>query len=137
MPPIRNAPKMLRILVIEDNAIIAMLLEQTLIGMGFEVCAVEATEVGAVAAAALCKPDLLIADAHLREGNGISAVERILRIGFVPHIFVSGDNLTPETLSPRAILLGKPYDELELAQAILRACPRGPSLGAPPQTHCG
>jgi CheY-like chemotaxis protein len=118
MPPTRNIPKALRILVIEDNAIIAMLLEQTLIGMGHEVCAVEATEVGAVTAAALYKPGLLIVDARLREGNGISAVEQILRNGFVPHIFVSGDDLRRELLSPHAILLGKPYDELELAQAI-------------------
>jgi CheY-like chemotaxis protein len=121
MPPIWNIPKVLRILVIEDNAIIAMLLEQMLTGMGYEVCAIEATEAGAIAAADRCKPDLMIVDARLREGNGISAVEHVLREGFVPHIFVSGDNLRPEMLSSRAVRLGKPYDELELAQAIQRA----------------
>src|ERR1700722_14411181 len=117
----RGGPAALRILIIEDNAIIAMLLEATLSDMGYEVCAVEATETGAVAAAALHRPDLLIVDAALSEGSGISAVERILRDGFVPHVFVSGDDLKPEMLDSRAVRLSKPYDERALAAAIQRA----------------
>ena len=111
----------LRILVIEDNAIIAMLLETTLADMGHEVCAIEATEAGAVAAAERLRPDLLVVDAGLREGNGISAVERILRGGFVPHVFVSGHDLRPEMLNSRAVRLSKPYDARDLYAAIQTA----------------
>ena len=114
-------PAALRILVIEDNAIIAMLLETTLADMGHDVCAIEGTETGAVAAAARHRPDLLVVDVGLREGNGISAVDRILRDGFVPHIFVSGNDLKPEMLNPRAVRLSKPYDARDLFAAIQSA----------------
>jgi len=110
-----------RILVIEDNAIIAMLLEAILRDMGYAVCAVEATETGAVAAAALHRPNLLIVDAGLSEGSGVSAVDRILRDGFVPHVFVSGADLKPEMLDSRAVRLSKPYDERALFAAIQSA----------------
>jgi two-component system, response regulator PdtaR len=130
MPSIRDTlseksrgaePAALRILVIEDNALIAMLLEATLSDMGYAVCAVEATETGAVAAAALHRPDLLIVDAGLSEGSGVSAVDRILRDGFVPHVFVSGADLKPEMLDSRAVRLTKPYDQRALVTAIQRA----------------
>ncbi len=114
-------PTALRVLIIEDDAIIAMLLTETLIGMGYEVCAAEATERGAVTAAARHRPDILIVDAGLREGNGVSAVDRILLSGFVPHVFVSGDSLRPEVLNPRAVRLSKPYDERGLIAAIQQA----------------
>ncbi len=55
----------LRVLVVEDEAIIAMLFADLLVAMGHEVCAIEATEAGAVAAAVRCRPDLMIVDAHL------------------------------------------------------------------------
>jgi len=110
-----------RILVIEDNAIIAMLLEAILRDLGYAVCAVEATETGAVAAAALHRPNLLIVDAGLSEGSGVSAVDRILRDGFVPHVFVSGADLKPEMLDSRAVRLSKPYDERALFAAIQSA----------------
>jgi len=130
MPPIPStlsqksggtAQTALRILVVEDNVIIAMLLEATLADMGHEVCAVEGTEAGAVAAAALHRPDLLIVDARLSEGSGILAVDRILHDGFVPHIFVSGADLDPEKLNPRAVRVIKPYDERDLFAAIQQA----------------
>jgi len=59
--------------------------------MGHEVCGVETTEATAVAAALRHRPDLMIVDARLRGGCGVSAVEAILRTTFVPHLFVSGD----------------------------------------------
>ena len=130
MPPIltnlsqisrRSIPTALRILVIEDNTIIAMLLETTLADMGHEVCAIESTETGAVAAAARLLPDLLIVDVGLREGNGIAAVDRILCHGFVPHVFVSGNDLKPEMLDPRAVRLSKPYDARDLFAALQSA----------------
>jgi CheY-like chemotaxis protein len=130
MPPIPTAlsqksggtaPTALRVLIVEDNVIIAMLLEATLADMGHTVCAIEGTETGAVDAAARHRPDLLIVDAGLSEGTGISAVDRILRDGFVPHIFVSGADLKPENLNPRAVRVSKPYDERDLSAAIEQA----------------
>ena len=83
--------KALRVLVIEDDALIAMLLAELLAGMGHDVCATAATEAEAVIAATRYGPDLMIVDAGLGRGSGVSAVEEILRAGPVAHVFVSGD----------------------------------------------
>lgn len=112
--------KALRVLVIEDDALIGMLLAETLAGMGHNVCAVEATEAGAVAAAVRCRPDLMIVDAQLGEGSGLSAVEQILHAGPVPHVFVTGDTSRVQTLRPGAVALRKPYSEFDLDRAIAR-----------------
>jgi CheY-like chemotaxis protein len=71
----------LNVLVIEDDALIALLLEDLLAGMGHVVCATAATEAEAISAAHLHRPDLMIADVRLRSGNGVSAVLEILRAG--------------------------------------------------------
>ena len=111
----------LRILVVEDEPLIAMLLADILTEMGHEVCSVESTEAGAVAAALRYHPEMLIVDGVLLEGNGISAIERILATGFVPHVFVSGGNVGQKQLHPRAIVLTKPFVEADLGGAIMRA----------------
>ncbi len=113
--------KELRILVVEDDTLIAILLVETLAQMGHGVCGVEATETGAVSAALLCRPDLIIADAQLREGSGISAVDQILSSGYVPHLFVSGNIRKIIARRPGAIAIEKPFRELELGNAIQRA----------------
>jgi CheY-like chemotaxis protein len=107
-----------RVLVVEDDAVIAVLLSEVLAGMGHDVCAIEATEADAVAAAGRCRPDLMIVDARLGEGSGVAAVEEILRSGFVPHVFVSGDALSVRALRPGALVIQKPYREADLARAI-------------------
>ena len=112
---------MLRVLVVEDDAMIAMLLAETLADLGHAVCAIAATEADAVAAAALEQPGLMIVDAGLSEGDGVSAVATILLAGFVPHVFVTGDPLRVRALCPGAIVLQKPFFEPELVHAIERA----------------
>jgi CheY-like chemotaxis protein len=110
-----------RILLVEDDALIGVLLGEMLTGMGFAVCAIEATESAAVLAAVQHKPDLIIADATLAQGSGLSAVDRILRTGPVAHLFTSGDGLRVKLAKPAAVVLQKPFDEAALADAIRRA----------------
>src|SRR6185312_15828668 len=118
----RSEPmKTLRVLVVEADILIGMLLADALGAMGYDVCAVEATEAGAVAAAARCNPDLMIVDARLRDGSGISAIEEILRAGWVPHVFVSGETTTIQALRPGAIVIQKPFRDVELDRAIQHA----------------
>ncbi len=111
----------LRILIVEDEPLIGMLLGEMLELMGHEVCAIEGTEVGAVSAAARCMPGLLIVDAQLREGNGISAVDTILAQSFIPHFFVSGDRRGVLMARPKSIVVEKPFTEAGLADGIARA----------------
>lgn len=110
--------------MVEDDALLQMLMGETLTAMGHEVCALAATETEAVEAASRSHPDLMIVDWHLRPGSGLAAVRTILGIRAIPYIFVSGDVLAADQLSPGAVVLQKPYQEPDLARAIARAMSR-------------
>jgi two-component system, response regulator PdtaR len=110
--------KALRVLVVEDDVLIGMLFADALGAMGYDVCAIEATETDAVTAAARCKPDLMIVDVRLRDGSGVSAVEEILRTRWVPHVFVSGETSRIHALRPGAIVIQKPFRDIDLDRAI-------------------
>jgi CheY-like chemotaxis protein len=111
----------LRVLVVEDDAVIGVLLAEMLEGMGHDVCAVEATEVEAVTAAAHWNPDLMIVDVRLGEGSGVTAIDEIHRTRPVPHVFVSADISRLQILRPDTPMLQKPYRESDLAHVIQRA----------------
>jgi two-component system, response regulator PdtaR len=106
------------VLVIEDDALIVMLLTEMLAGMGHDVCATAATEADAVSAATRHNPDLMIVDARLGRGSGVSAVEEILRAGPLAHVFVSGDAERVRLSRSDAIVVRKPFRQAELARAI-------------------
>jgi two-component system, response regulator PdtaR len=110
--------KAFRVLVVEDDALIAMLLAELLAGMGHDVCAIAATEAEAVIAATRYGPDLMIVDAGLGRGSGVSAVEEILRAGPLAHVFISGDAERVRLRKPDAVVVRKPFREAELARAI-------------------
>jgi CheY-like chemotaxis protein len=111
----------LRVLVVEDDTIIGLLLAEMLEEMGYDVCAIESTEATAVAAAARCKPDLMIVDVQLGHGSGVVAVEEMLRSGPIPHVFVSGDRTRLQALRSSAVVIQKPFREADLVRAIQRA----------------
>ncbi|MDQ0505808.1 response regulator [Xanthobacter agilis] len=108
----------LRILIVEDDAVIGMHLAEVLEGMGHDVCSIEATEAGAVAAADRDRPDLMIVDAWLQDGSGVCAVKTICRNGHVPHVFISGDVARVKAALPAAVVVQKPFREDVLARII-------------------
>ena len=110
--------KKLRVMIVEDDIIIASLLGELIESLGHDVCAIESSESGAVASARRLKPELMIVDAHLRDGSGIGAVESITARDHVPHIFVTGDAKSVRRLKPGATVIQKPYFEHDLVDAI-------------------
>ena len=108
----------LKVLVVEDDAMIGLLLAEMLGDMGYDVCAVATTEEDAVAEAARFKPGLMIVDEQLLEGSGLSAVDRILRTRPVPCVFISGALIHPKR--PGTTTLQKPFLEVDLVWAIQR-----------------
>jgi two-component system, response regulator PdtaR len=112
--------KLLRILIVEDDASITSLLVETVNGLGHIVCAVAATEEDAVEYAQDRQPDLMIVDAGLAEGNGISAMRTILAYQHTPHFFVTGNPRGVRAFFPDATILQKPFFVPELAAAIER-----------------
>ena len=112
--------KRYRVLIVEDDTIIGVVLAELLAGMGHDVCATVATEAEAVTAAFQYKPDLMIVDAGLGPESGVTAVEEILRVraGPLAHVFVSGDVRRIQARRPGAVVLRKPFREAELVKAI-------------------
>lgn len=111
--------KALRILLIDDDAVIGTLLAAMVEDMGHSVCGIETTEAAAVAAASRDAPDLMIVDALLREGSGVAAMETILRTQAMPHILMSGTRLS--RTRDTDVILRKPFMYAELMDAIERA----------------
>jgi CheY-like chemotaxis protein len=119
--------KALRVLVVEDDALIGMLLAEMLAEMGHDVCAIEATEADAVTAAVRYRPDLIIVDVRLSDGSGVSAIEEIRRARPIPHLFVSGDISCAKALRSDAVVIQKPFREADLARGIRRALDATPA----------
>jgi len=109
---------MLRVLLAEDDAMVAVLLAELLGSLGHEVCAIEGTEAGLVHAARRTRPDLMIVDAHLGTGSGVTAGEGVLRERHVAHMFMSGGSVAAR---PGAVVLEKPFWDSDLVLAIDRA----------------
>jgi FixJ family two-component response regulator len=113
--------KPLRILVMEDDSMVAAALAELLETQGHSVCAIVATEADAVASAFQLSPEMMIVDVRLRKGCGLGAVDRILGFRLVAHIFVCGDAPTIRALRPGATVIQKPYFEQDLTRALQRA----------------
>lgn len=113
--------KKLRVMIMEDDNVLASALAELIEVLGHEIVAVEASESAAIASAAFAKPDLMIVDAQLVEGSGVNAVDAITRAGPVPHFFITGDARSLRMLKPEAIILQKPYFDSDLIRAIALA----------------
>ncbi|HWA02685.1 MAG TPA: response regulator [Rhizomicrobium sp.] len=101
-----------RVLIIEDEPIIALDLENLLTELGHRVVATAATRDEAVAKAHTERPGLVLADINLGEGgSGIDAVSEILESFNIPVIFVTAYPerlLTGERPEP-TYLIAKPF----------------------------
>jgi DNA-binding NarL/FixJ family response regulator len=113
----------LRILIVEDDVLIAMDAEMTLLDAGHEVVGIAADEEAAIALALRTSPDVLLLDLRLaRGGCGRRVAERLAGKVRAAIVFASG-NLTPDTrtrlmaLSPAA-MLPKPYRPEQLVRAM-------------------
>lgn len=113
-----------RILIIEDEAVIAMDLSDLVTAAGHTVCAVESTASGAVAAANRELPDLVLADIQLADGSsGIDAVKDILASFEVPVIFITAfpDRLLTGERPEPTFLITKPYSPDMVRAAVSQA----------------
>jgi two-component system, response regulator PdtaR len=120
--------QMLRVLVIEDDALIAMMLAEMLSDLGHRVCATATTPAEAIAAARQEDPDLLLSDVKLRDGSGVDAVEEILRSGPVPHMYMTGDMAGLKLRRPDVVAVSKPFGVGALANAIKKALEVGAAV---------
>jgi DNA-binding response OmpR family regulator len=109
-----------RILVVEDEALIALDLMEVLTEAGFEVCGLAATEHRAVELARLHRPALAVVDMRLAEGSGLAAALQMHRECGTRVLFATG---TPKDLAGVAEVLGawyvpKPCDPRLVVRAL-------------------
>lgn len=113
-----------RILVIEDEAVIALDVADIVRNAGHEVVGIAATEKAAIDLAKKHSPHLVLADIQLRgSDSGIAAVNKIMQSMSVPVIFVTGFPerlLTGKQVEP-AFVISKPFDPDLLRAAIAQA----------------
>jgi CheY-like chemotaxis protein len=114
-----------RVMIIEDEAVIALDIAAIVQEMGHEVTGIAATRTEAVELAARARPDLILADIQLADrSSGIDAVNDILRrFADVPVIFITAFPerlLTGERPEP-AFLITKPYAEEQVRSAVSQA----------------
>ncbi len=110
--------KALRILVVDDDAMLGMMLIEMLEDLGHEGLPLECTHRDAVAAAARHRPDLMLVDVGLGVDSGLAVMDEILPSRFIAHVFMSGNIDHLAALRPGAPVLRKPFDETQLEQAI-------------------
>jgi len=113
-----------RVLIIEDEAVIALDVANIVKDAGHEVVGIAPTEQAAIALARQHAPHLILADIQLRAGDsGIVAVRQILKSSSAPVIFVTAYPerlLTGVGLEP-AFVITKPFSAEDLQTAIAHA----------------
>ncbi|WP_052730131.1 response regulator [Sphingomonas sp. SRS2] len=107
-------------LVIEDEPMIAMLVEDYLTDLGYATVTVVSREQEAIAAAVEMCPDIIVADEHILEGSGIAAVQEICADQVIPTIYSMGlvDANDIDELLPYAAVASKPYTFAVFQRAV-------------------
>ncbi|HEX2527618.1 MAG TPA: response regulator [Geminicoccus sp.] len=114
---------MLRILVVEDDLLIATVLVSLLEDLGHEVCGQAVDAAGAVEEAAKSKPDMVLMDVRLAGGSsGEEAAAEVRRCFGIRSLFVSG-NLIRDFVARTGALdpigyLNKPVDRATLERTL-------------------
>lgn len=124
-----------RILVVEDNAIIAMETVERLKRLGFTISGVAATGADAIRLSGSTDPDLVLMDINLKgEMDGIEAARKIMAEKPLPVIYVtaySDEETVKRAMASRPFrYLVKPYRERNLYTALEQALHEQP---APPK----
>jgi DNA-directed RNA polymerase specialized sigma24 family protein len=112
------------VLIIEDEALIALDLEALVENLGHKVIGVARTRTEAVTIARTKPPGLILADIHLADGSsGLDAVDDLLNTFEVPVIFITAYPkrfLTGERPEP-AFLVSKPYQPATVSALVSQA----------------
>ncbi|MGB4703474.1 MAG: diguanylate cyclase [Candidatus Saccharicenans sp.] len=112
-----------KILIVEDELLIARHIEQMILNLGYQVSGIAETGEKAIQLAAEKSPDLVLMDIRLKgQINGIEAARRIWEIQSIPVVYLTAyadeDTLLKARLTEPFGYLLKPFEEKELLVAI-------------------
>lgn len=110
----------LRILIVEDEILIALELESLLQDAGHEVVGIAASSDEALALGADLRPDLAFVDIHLADGpTGVEAARRLARERGITVLFMTANaKRIPDDFAEAHGVIAKPYTERGVLQAL-------------------
>jgi DNA-binding response OmpR family regulator len=109
---------MLRVLIVEDDLMLADFAEELLVANGYEVCGIARTVAEAVALARRSPPDLVIIDLRLADGGlGTEVAAQVLPLGRPGILYVTG-NMSQVALTCGDACLAKPYRSVDLLRGL-------------------
>ena len=109
-----------RVLIVEDDLLIAADVEETLHESGCDVCGVAASQEDALIIAESARPEFAVVDVELSPGDGrIVARELTVRYGTAV-LFATGNSVDPTELARYGAggCLPKPYDSRDVLPAL-------------------
>ncbi len=109
--------------IIEDDYLIGQSLQDMLERLGFDRFSFARSEDAAVQGVGDRDIDLITADVRLLPGDGLQAVEAIRAKRRIPVVFITGYADELRDRAPGAIVVQKPLDDAELAEAVRKAIP--------------
>jgi len=117
--------KPIKILIVEDEIILAYGMKEVLENMGYAVVGIAIKESKAVALFKEKRPDVVLMDVLLKKGskNGIETAKNILKIQKVPIIFITGSAEDEELMEQAQLvepdaILNKPFSKVNVKNAI-------------------
>lgn len=128
--PAEVPSKPVRVLLVEDELIVAEDLRRRLIAMGYEVTGCVATGEESVRRSESDKPDVVLMDISLRgDMDGVDAGKKIYELTHIPIVYVTGHG-DPDTLlraksTPNFSFVLKPIEDRELHYILEMALYRG------------
>jgi DNA-binding response OmpR family regulator len=111
---------MLKVLIAEDDLMIADMTEEFLVESGYEVCGIARTVAEAVALGRRHKPDLAVIDMRLADGGlGTEIAARLSAFGRLGVLYATGNaSHVMENASEGDACIVKPYSSADLVLAL-------------------
>jgi DNA-binding response OmpR family regulator len=122
---IARGVQLLKVLIAEDELLIADQLEETLVASGYKVCGIARTVDEAVALGELHKPDLAILDLRLAKGDhGPDIARRLNGRANFGVLYATGNDLPNSTLTVEDgdALIAKPFRSEDFLRALAIVC---------------
>ncbi len=114
-----GAPRMLRIVVVEDEAILSMELERVIEDLG-HIVAGAATTAAEAASLPAAVPDLALVDIHLADGpTGIAVARCLAQSGIAVVLMTANLKRIPPDYAGALGAIGKPYTQAGVEAALL------------------
>jgi DNA-binding response OmpR family regulator len=109
---------MLRVLIVEDDLLLADFAEEILVEHGYEVSGIARTVADAVALTRDSSPDLVMLDLRLADGGlGTEVAAQLSSLGRPGILYVTG-NMSQVTLIHGDACLAKPYRAVDLLRGL-------------------